>query len=117
MSLSYYEIVVCGTAHWKLLDLPVFAQSLLINSSLNDRVCPVQTTHVSDERVTQREESQLDQRASLPQSYYYLQSADCLFRDRISCLFWLDGAKSPYHLSAPLPCCSHHLCCFFYTDF
>lgn len=65
MSLSYYKIVACGTALWKLLDLTVFAQGLLINSSLNDRLCPVQTTHVSDERMTLREESQLYQRGRL----------------------------------------------------
>ena len=40
MLLSHYEILACGTALWKLLDLTVFAQGLLINSPLNDGVCP-----------------------------------------------------------------------------
>lgn len=38
MLLSHYEILAHGTALWKLLDMTVFAQGLLINSCLNDSV-------------------------------------------------------------------------------
>lgn len=55
MLLSHYEILACGTALWKLLDLTVFAQGLLINSPLNDGVCPKQTAHVTDERERETE--------------------------------------------------------------
>lgn len=53
--LSHYEILACGRTPWKLLDLTVFAQGLLIHSPLFDGVCPEQTAHVTDERETERE--------------------------------------------------------------
>ncbi len=55
MLLSHYEILAWGAALWKLSDLTVFAQVLLINSPLNDGLCPEQTAHVTDEKETERE--------------------------------------------------------------
>lgn len=119
MLLSHYEILACGTALWKLLDLTVFAQGLLINYPLNDGVCPEQTAHVSDERETEREgeESRLDQRGRLPQLYYYLQNqytqSACSETDSLSFSGWM---VLPHHhfLTAlnTVPCCHLHLCSF-----
>lgn len=108
MLLSHYEILACGTALWKLLDLTVFAQGLLINSPLNDGVCPKQTAHVTDERERQRAKGKLTgpERQATTALLLFTEEVYpvCLFMetDSLSFSFWLDGATTPHHLTAPI---------------
>lgn len=108
MLLSHYEILACGTAFWKLLDLTVFAQSLLINSPLDDGVCPEQTAHVSDERETERERKVDWTRET---GYH---SSITIYRGSIPSL--LVQRQAPHHTNFTarntVPCCSLHLCSF-----
>lgn len=112
MLLSHYEILACGTALWKLLDLTVFAQGLLINSPLNDGVCPKQTAHVTDERERQRAKGKLTgpERQATTALLLFTEEVYpvCLFGDRLSLLLllagWCHHATPSYcsHLQCPV---------------
>ena len=118
MLLSHYEILACGTALWKLLDLTVFAQGLLINSpfewwsvSRADSTC--HWWEREREREREREESWLDQRSYHSSVTIYRGSKPCLLLQRqslsLSLLPSMAGwchHTTPHHPTAPsiLPC-------------
>ena len=121
MLLSHYEILACGTALWKLLDLTVFAQGLLINSpfewwsvSRADSTC--HWWERDRERQRERERKVDWTKEATTALWLFTEDVNpvCCFRDSLSSSLplWLDGATTPHHPTAPsiLPCCSLHLC-------
>lgn len=125
MPLSHYEILACGTALWKLLDSTVFAQGLLINFPLNDRVCPNQTAYVSD--AGERQGRERGRKVDRTREACYHSSVTIYRRSILRppvrtgsislSLCFSNWMVQPRHLFAPLtaPCCSLHLCSFVFT--